>query len=82
MKFLIVLLSVLSLFTVHCSHEALVGGFSEPTLGLLADPHFLDVKTFILEKHPELTDAEVTNISTQVVAGTNYKVRFATPEGK
>lgn len=81
MRFLTVL-SVLFFLGVVCSSQILVGGYSEPTIGLLSDAHFLEVKSFIEQQHPELADAEITNISTQIVAGTNYKVHYKTQDGK
>lgn len=47
MRFFIVLSVLLLLGVVHSS-PAMVGGYSEPSLGLLADAHFLDIKGFIL----------------------------------
>lgn len=51
MKFLSVLFFI-SVLCLCLASEGMVGAYSEPNLGLLADAHFLDVKTYILNQHP------------------------------
>ena len=80
MKFFALLVFALTVLQgVYTS--ALVGGYSEPSLGLLSDPHVLEIHNYMLEQHPELADSEIVSVSTQVVAGTNYKIHYKTAAG-
>jgi len=51
--------------------------------GLLTDtPGFTQVNHYVLSKHPELENAAVTAVATQVVAGVKYYITYETDTTK
>lgn len=47
-----------------------------------ATPGFSEAHKEVLDKHPELANATVTAVSTQVVAGTNFYITYETDTAK
>jgi len=59
----------------------IMGGVTDTGL-LTATPGFSEAHKEVLDKHPELANATVTAVSTQVVAGTNFYITYETDTAK
>ncbi len=53
-----------------------ISGAITPLTNPTATPGFSAVNIYVLQQHPELAGATVVNVSTQVVAGTNWYITY------